>query len=60
MAVYKSGALVCSKYFTPFQETSLKWIPRSKSGVPKIKITTQTGYVGEHPRGYCLAEGSKP
>ena len=35
MVAYRTKALVRSKYYTPFQERSLKWIPRSKSGVPK-------------------------
>ena len=26
---------VRSKYCTPIQETSIKWVPRSKSGAPK-------------------------
>ena len=32
MASYKTEAFVRSKYYTPFQKTPLKWIPRSKPG----------------------------
>ena len=38
MAAYKmTGAFVCSKYYTPFYKTPLKWIPRSKSGASKSR-----------------------
>ena len=30
-------AFIPSKYYIPFQETSRKWIPRSRSGVPKSR-----------------------
>ena len=30
MAAYKTGALVRSKYHTPFWKMPLNWIPRSK------------------------------
>ena len=38
MADYKTGALARSKYYTPFQKTPLKWIPRSKSGASHTRI----------------------
>ena len=37
MAAYKTGAFVRSKYYTPFQETPLKWIPCSKLGASKSR-----------------------
>ena len=37
MAAYKTGAFVRSKYYTPFQKTPVKWIPRSKSGASKSR-----------------------
>ena len=37
MAAYKTGAFVRSKYYTRFQKTPLKWIPRSKSGDSKSR-----------------------
>ena len=42
-------------YYTPFQETALKWIPRSKLGTPKPRprwaAHTRIGTVWEqHPR----------
>ena len=55
MAAYKSGAFVRSKYYTPFQKTPLKWIPRSKSGAsksqPRWAAHTCIGNVWEYPRG---------
>ena len=53
MAAYKSGAFVRSKYYTPFQKTPLKWIPRSKSGASKSRpgwaAHTRIGNVWEYP-----------
>ena len=53
MAAYKTGAFVRSKYYTPFQKTLLKWIPRSKSGASKSRphwaAHTRTGNVWEYP-----------
>ena len=37
MAAYKTGAFMRSTYYTPFSKTSLKWIPRSKSGASKSR-----------------------
>ena len=53
MAAYKSGAFVRSKYYTPFQKTRLKWIPRSKSEASKSRplwaAHTRIGNVWEYP-----------
>ena len=53
MAAYKTGALVRSKYYTPFYKTPLKWIPRSKSGASKSRLRwaahTRLGNVWEYP-----------
>ena len=40
MAAYKTGAFVRSKYYTPFQKTPLKWIPRSKITTPVGRYIT--------------------
>ena len=37
MAACKTGAFLRSKFYTPFYKTSLKWIPRSKSGASKSR-----------------------
>ena len=57
MAAYKTGAFVCSKYYSPFLKTPLKWIPRSKSGASKSRpswgVHTRIGNVREYPpRGW--------
>ena len=53
MAAYKTGAFVRSKYYTPFQKTPVKWIPRSKSGAsksrPRWAAHTRIGNVWEYP-----------
>ena len=55
MATYKTGAFVRSKYYTPFQKTLLKWIPRSKSGAsksrPRWAAHTLIGNVWEYTPG---------
>ena len=59
MAAYKTGAFVRSKYYTPFQKTPLKWIPRSKSGAsnsrPRWVAHTRIGNVGVLRRGLAQA-----
>ena len=53
MDAYKTGAFVRSKYYTPFEKTPLKWIPRSKSGAsksqPRWAAHTRIGNVWEYP-----------
>ena len=53
MAAYKTGALVRSKYYTPFSKTPLKWIPRSKLGASKSRprwvAHTRIDNVWEYP-----------
>ena len=53
MAAYKTGAFLRSKYHTPFYNTPLKWIPRSKSGAlksrPRWAAHTRIGNVWEYP-----------
>ena len=53
MAAYKTGAFMRSTYYTPFSKTSLKWIPRSKSGAsksrPRWAAHTRIGNVWEYP-----------
>ena len=56
MDAYKTGAFVRSKYYTPFYEMPLKWIPRSKPGAsksrPRWAAHTRIGNVWEYlPRG---------
>ena len=57
MAAYKTGAFVRSKYYTPFQKTPVKWIPRSKSGAsksrPRWAAHTRIGNVWEYPPREC-------
>ena len=52
MTAYKTGAFVRSKYYTPFQKTRLKWIPRSKSEAsksrPRWAAHTRIGNVWEY------------
>ena len=53
MAANKTGAFVRLKYYTPFQKTPLKWIPRSNSGAyksrPRWAAHTRIGNVWEYP-----------
>ena len=53
MAAYRTGAFLRSKYYTPFYNTPLKWIPRSKSGAlksrPRWAAHTRIGNVWEYP-----------
>ena len=37
------------EHYTPFQETSLKCIPRSRSGVPKWEIPIEVFWQGTQP-----------
>ena len=62
MAAYKTGAFVRSKYYTPFQKTPLKLIPRSKSGAsksrPRWATHTSIGNVWEYPPPREVTVGS--
>ena len=52
MAAYKTRAFVRSKYYTPFEKTPRKWIPRSKPGASKSRLRwaahTRIGNVWEY------------
>ena len=49
----QTGALVRSKYYTPFWKMPLNWTPRSKSGAsksrPRWAAHTRIGNVWEYP-----------